>query len=189
MAALRTDCSAVPAAMPLVDTREASRLTGLSTQQLREWTSRRSLIPADVRPTGRGSQAQYSWPTILVLRIASVLRRTLNVELQAHRELLADLRLRLQRTSFLALWGRSLVIFGPADWEILNDLGALANDRDAIVVRLDAHLHVISAGFGLGSSRTPGQFELFPARNLSASRQREHPNREAGAAIGRGQGD
>ena len=37
-------------AMTLVATRRASELTGLSTSKLREWTSRRALIPADVTP-------------------------------------------------------------------------------------------------------------------------------------------
>jgi DNA-binding transcriptional MerR regulator len=173
--------------MRLVNTREASRLTGLSTQQLREWTSRRALIPADVRPSGRGFQAKYSWPTILALRIALVLRRTLKVELQAHRELFTDLRQSLQRTSFLALWGKSLVIFGSADWETIDDLRAILDGRDAVVViRLDSHLQVVSAGFGLTPSRTAGQFELFPARGLSSPQRREHSSREDAVLTERG---
>ena len=36
--------------MRLVTTPVASKLTGLSTEKLREWTSRRALVPADVRP-------------------------------------------------------------------------------------------------------------------------------------------
>ena len=43
--------------MRLVTTRRATSLTGLSTEQLREWSSRRALIPADLQNRGRGSQA------------------------------------------------------------------------------------------------------------------------------------
>lgn len=172
--------------MRLVNTRKASLLTGLSTQQLREWTSRRAIVPADVRPAGRGFQAQYSWSSILVLRIASVLRRTLNVELQAHSELLAQVRQGLLQTSFLALWGKSLLIFSTADWALLDDLAAMPNDRDAVVVRLDPHLQVISSALALGRSPVPGQFELFPARGLPNSRHRDREQRSRDeAASGR----
>jgi hypothetical protein len=60
--------------MRLVPTRDAIRLTGLSAPKLREWTSRRALIPADIPPKNQGSPAQYSWQTILLLRLAVTLR-------------------------------------------------------------------------------------------------------------------
>src|SRR5216684_3758497 len=96
--------------MRVVTTREASQLTGLSTNKLREWTSRRALIPADVRPKSQGSPAKYSWQTILLLRIAVTLRDRFHIELQAHRQVFASLRRGLNGTSFVALWGKSLAI-------------------------------------------------------------------------------
>jgi DNA-binding transcriptional MerR regulator len=78
--------------MRVITTREASQLTGLSTNKLREWTSRRALIPADVRPKSQGSPAKYSWQTILLLRVAATLRGSFHLELQAHRQVFASLR-------------------------------------------------------------------------------------------------
>jgi hypothetical protein len=43
-----------------------STLTGLSTTQLREWTNRRALVPADVPPAGKGSSAKFTWQTVLI---------------------------------------------------------------------------------------------------------------------------
>jgi len=63
----------------------AAKLVGLSTDKLREWTSRRALVPADVRPKAKGSPAQFSWQTVLVLRIAVLLREDFHLELQAHK--------------------------------------------------------------------------------------------------------
>lgn len=81
--------------MQLVTTRDATRLTGLSTEQLREWTSRRALIPPDVGPKGHGSPARYCWQTILLLRLAVTLRDRFKLELQAHRDLFSELWLGL----------------------------------------------------------------------------------------------
>ena len=78
--------------MPLVSTRQATALTGLSTAKLREWTNRRALIPADVPPKAQGSPAQYSWQTILLLRVAVTFREKFHLELQANRELFNSLR-------------------------------------------------------------------------------------------------
>ncbi|HEY8263651.1 MAG TPA: MerR family transcriptional regulator, partial [Methyloceanibacter sp.] len=60
--------------MCYVTTPHACQLTGLSTEKLREWTSRRALIPADVKPRRKGSPAKYTWQTILILRLAVTLR-------------------------------------------------------------------------------------------------------------------
>ena len=78
--------------MRLVKTPDATVLTGLSTATLREWTSRRALIPADVPPKGKGSPAGFTWQTILLLRIAVTLRDRFHLELQPHRSLFASLR-------------------------------------------------------------------------------------------------
>ena len=60
--------------MQLVPKRQALQLTGLTPAKLREWTSRRALIPADQPPRKQGSSAQFSWQTILVLRMAVILK-------------------------------------------------------------------------------------------------------------------
>src|SRR5262249_25854188 len=127
--------------MRLLSTREASKLTGLSTGQLREWTSRRALIPADVRPKGHGSPAQYTWQTVLLLLIAVTLRGRFRVELQAHRKLFEKLRQALHGTSFPGLWGKSLALYGGERWAFLKVHAELEQaTKDAIVLRLDPHL-------------------------------------------------
>lgn len=150
--------------MRLVTTRIATRLTGLSTDQLREWSGRRALIPADVQKRGRGSPSLYGWQTILLLRIAALLKDRFHLELQAQRHLFAALREALKGVSFLRLWGSSLAIYGSASWELFDvgfD-GALASD--AIIIQLDPHLAVLAAEFAMPGPTAVGQLELFPAR-------------------------
>ena len=72
--------------MNYVVTPVASRLTGLSVDLLREWAVRRALIPADGQPCRKGAPAQYSWQTILVLRLATTLHRQFRIELQGHKD-------------------------------------------------------------------------------------------------------
>jgi hypothetical protein len=147
--------------MRVVSTRVASRLTGLSTNKLREWTSRRALIPADIRPRRQGSPAQYTWQTILLLRVAVTLREHFHMELQAHRAVFTRMRSSLRRTSFLALWGKSLVIYPDRHWTWLDDAEARPV-ADALIIRLDPHLDVLSQSFALR-----GPPALTPQRNLS----------------------
>lgn len=153
--------------MRFVTTPIAAQLTGLSTITLREWTSRRALIPVDVSPKGKGSPAGFAWPTILLLRVAVVLRDRFHFELQPHRALFTSLKAGFQRTSFIALWGKSLVLRGHGEWSIADEADGLPLDEDAVVIRLDPHLEVLSSGFSLPLPlKSPGQFELFPARSV-----------------------
>lgn len=149
--------------MQLVSTRQATRLTGLSTEQLREWTSRRALILPDVKPKGHGSPARYSWQTILLLRLAVVLRDRFKLELHAHRDLFAELGASLAGTSFLSLWGKSLALYGGVKWDLIDprDNGAVTDD--CIVLRLDPHLQQLSDSFSLPKPAMTGQLQLFPA--------------------------
>lgn len=157
--------------MRVVSTHEATRLTGLSTDQLREWTSRRAIIPADIKPKGNGSAAQFSWQTILVIRLAAALRTQFRVELQAHRSLFASLRRGLHGVSFIALWDKRLAICSSSRWLLLDASSAPPEQQDAIVLCLAPHLEVLSAGFALPRpSMVEGQPDLFPAQGLSASR-------------------
>ena len=154
----------------LVTTRIATSLTGLSTERLREWSSRRALIPADVQNRGRGSPAQFGWQAILLLRIASLLKDRFHLELHAHRGLFADMRETLGGISFLKLWGASLAIYDSRTWELLDAGTASTVSTDAIVLQLDPHLAVLAAEFTMPSVAPAGQLELFPARLVSGER-------------------
>nr|WP_313895124.1 MerR family transcriptional regulator [Burkholderia pseudomallei] len=153
--------------MQFVTTRQATRLTGLSTEQLREWTSRRALILPDVKAKGHGSPAHYSWRTILLLRLAVVLRERFKLELHAHRDLFAEIGAGLARTSFLSLWGKSLALYGDAKWELIDPRDDSALADDCIVLRLDPHLQQLSDSFSLPKPATAGQLQLFPALGVT----------------------
>ncbi len=154
--------------MRLVTTRDATRLTGLSTEQLREWTSRRALILPDEKPKGHGSPARYSWQTILLLRIAVVLRDRFKLELHAHRDLFSALGKGLARTSFLSLWGKSLALYGGERWAMIDPREDDSNIDDCIILRLDPHLQQLSDSFSLPKPMAPSQFQLFPALGVMA---------------------
>jgi hypothetical protein len=155
--------------MRFVTTPAAAQLTGLSTVTLREWTSRRALIPADVLPKGRGSPAGFTWHTILLLRVAVLLRDRFHFELQPHHALFASLKAGFRRTSFIALWGKSLVLRGDSAWSIVEEADGLPLAEDAVIIRLEPHLEILSSGFSLPHpAKLPGQLELFPARSIHA---------------------
>jgi len=161
----------------LVTTRAATRLTGLSTAQLREWTSRRALIAADLKPKGHGSPARYSWHTLLVLRLAVSLRDRFKLELQFHQALFAELNGTFRNLSFSGLTGRVVALYGSGKWSLLDD-GDIADLKgDCIVLHLDPHLNVLRTEFP-PVSQYPYQTELFPALSLV------EPNRRASKAPG-----
>lgn len=147
--------------MKLVQTGDVLKLTGLSTDQLREWTVRRSLIRPDIIPNGSGTRAKFTWQTVLLLRLAIVLRETFHVELQAHRGLLWALGARLSKASFPALRGAVLLIRPQGDFELVTagETAALTGDR--LMLELDSHLDVLSVGFGM--AKPLQQLPLFPA--------------------------
>ena len=147
--------------MRLIKSREVLQLTGLTADQLREWTVRRALIQPDVPAQKRGSEAKFSWQTVLLLRLAVVLRTRFHVELQAHRDLLVAARELLDGTSFPALWGGTLAIYGLRRCELLTSRTAAAADDDVVLLRLNRHLEVLSQGFGLPDPIS--QLPLFPA--------------------------
>jgi hypothetical protein len=149
--------------MQLVPTRQTLKLTGLSPAKLREWTSRRALIPADVPPKKQGSSSLYTWQTILILRLAVTLQEKFCLELQAHRALFSGLRENLRGHSFIALWDHVLALRSGTDWALFNAAANTPLDADAIILRLNPHLEVLAAGFALPHPyRTAGQLELFP---------------------------
>lgn len=171
--------------MNYVATPVASRLTGLSVDLLREWTVRRALIPADERPGRKGAPAQYSWQTILVLRLATTLHRQFRVELQGHKDLFDSLRQTLKRTSFIALWGRRIAFYGNDRWELLGAGEIPADGGDALILGLDQHLDVLREGFALPApTRREGQLELFPVRAVRDAAVASAPSPTA-QAVGR----
>ena len=150
--------------MTVVTTSQASELTGLSTSRLREWTSRRALIPADVPPRSQGSPAKYTWQTILLLRVAVILRDRFHIELHAHRHIFASLRQALQETSFITLWGTSLAILDTRRWRLVAPIESPAPKGDALLINLDPHLQALSNSFALPSAFiASGQLNLFSA--------------------------
>ena len=153
--------------MRFVTTPDATVLTGLTTATLREWTSRRALIPADVPPKGKGSPASFTWQTILLLRIAVTLRDRFHLELQPHRTLFARLKTGLRRTSFIALWGKALALHGGDGWAFVEEANSPPLNDDAVIIRLQPHLEALSVGFALPRpTPSAGQLELFPARSI-----------------------
>lgn len=170
--------------MRLVRARDVPALTGLTVDQLREWTVRRGLVQPDEPAQKRGSEAKFSWQTVLVLRLAVVLRTRFHVELQAHRDLLDSVRKLLEGASFPGLWGATLAIYGPARCELLTARAPLPPAaEDAILLRLNPHLKALSQGFGL--PEPVSQLPLFPAVGLRGSSEGapgERRRAEAGRA-------
>jgi hypothetical protein len=122
-------------------------LTGLSPSQLREWSSRRGIMPADQPARGRGKHAQYAWNTVLVLRILVELKREFRMEIAAWSELGIRLRDSLAGTSPTALYGRCLLVRGIA-FEIAAAPWRMPNSP-TIAIPLDAHLEVLAGELGL----------------------------------------
>lgn len=170
--------------MRLIRTRDVPALTGLTADQLREWTVRRGLVQPDEPAQRRGSEAKFSWQTLLVLRLAVVLRTRFHVELQAHRELLATARKLLDGASFPGLWGGALAIYGMSGCELLSARAPLPSaEEDIILLRLNRHLEAISQGFGL--SEPISQLPLFPAVGLKGGIEGVAARRRRSAGGGR----
>jgi hypothetical protein len=142
-----------------------SSLTGLTTAQLREWTNRRALVPADVPPAGKGSSAKFSWQTVLIIFIATTLKSRFHLELHAHRTLFSDLSNALRQTSFVALWNKRLMVAAHGRWAIVDINEAADAESDALFIQLNPHLEKLATGFALPPlGLTPGQLDLFPAQ-------------------------
>lgn len=148
--------------MRLVKASEVQKLTGLSADQLREWTARRGLIQSDAKPNGPGSRALYSWQTVLLLRLAVVLKKAFHVELHSQRSLFLALSQRLQKTSFPALCGAAIAIDADGSFDIVDPRRLEVSSNDLLVLQLDPHLEILSREFGLVEPIR--QLPLFPAR-------------------------
>lgn len=145
----------------LVTASEVQKLTGLTADQLREWTNRRGLIKPDMQPNGSGSRALYGWQTVLLLRLAVVFKKNFHIELQAQRDLFSSLAGRLAKMPFHALHGSALILKTQSHFDItlLSKLSTI--ETDCLIVRLDPHLDALSTDFGLIESTK--QLPLFVA--------------------------
>lgn len=150
---------------------EVQALTGLSADQLREWTIRRAIIAPDVVPRGSGTRALYAWQTVLVLRLAVVLRDSFGIELASRANQLRELRRRLTGIAFHALWGGSVALAAGTKVHLVRPAAGEAAqswpDSDLLILRLDPHLYVLSRGFGLDRPEASRQLALFPAVAVS----------------------
>lgn len=150
--------------MTVIQTKDVLRLTGLTADQLREWTARRGLLKPDVLPSGPGTLALYGWQTVLALRVAVSMRNTFHMELASQRGLFEGLRNRLDGTSFLSLIGCRLACFAEGEWTLLRPGEQPPADRDVLVLALDPHLEVLAAAFAPQAEMR--QLPLFAALKL-----------------------
>lgn len=134
----------------MIGSREVQALTGLSADQLREWTGRRGLVRPDRPAQGKGTQARFSWQTVLVLRLALVMKKDFHIELHAHRESLAELQKFFHGKSFPGLWDRVALLRGRILLTVCKHSEmTFAADEAVIVMPLAPHLRTLMAGFGL----------------------------------------
>ena len=124
-------------------------LTGLTANQLREWSHRRDLIPPDVDAGGPGRPALYSWQTVLLLRIAVVLRERFRIELQGHKDLLHALQELFSGVPFPTLRGCVLALRAMEHGEFLTEgmVRVGGDDPDTLFLGLDPHLNVLETEF------------------------------------------
>jgi hypothetical protein len=149
-----------------------SSLTGLSTTQLREWTNRRALVPADVPPAGKGSSAKFTWQTVLIIFVAMTLKSRFHLELQAHRGLFSELSHALRQASFVALWNKKLMVAAHGRWALVDASNTIDDEHDALYIQLNPHLEKLATGFALPPlASTAGQLDLFPAQAVEGKSQ------------------
>ena len=147
------------ASMKLFQAADVVELTGLTSSQLREWSSRgrRNLIPVDVEPGGPGRHALYSWQTILVLRMLKELHTEFAVEIGAWAPGMVKFRETLNHVSFSSLWGSTVHFKCMDDPKLVVE--SEANTLAGLAVPLNPHLLPIANSL---SVRPPDQLFLFP---------------------------
>ena len=151
--------------MRLVGSRNAQAITGLTADQLREWSGRRGLVSPEIPARGKGTQARFSWQNLLLLRICATLKSQTHVELAAYRDDIEVLQERISDRSFHSLWN-SAVVFGDASPLVLERRQILEHESDQpyIFVSLRPHLHAITGGLGI--QEPVAQLPLFPVIGL-----------------------
>lgn len=137
-------------------------MAGISKHQLREWTGRRGIVPADVPGRGRGRHALYSWSTVLVLRIVAELRTRFHMEVGCYSTLLTRLRDDLGKYAPLGLHGRILILSSPDEYRLVAARPAFLPGT-ALIIDLENHITAIADSIGSDGSN---QLPLFPAVSL-----------------------
>lgn len=127
----------------------------------------RAHSPRHPRHRAGAAGCSFGWQTVLLLRLAVVMRSRFHVELQVHRDLLLRARELLSGRSFPGLWNHRLAIFGSESCALLGSSDPVPAGQDAILLRLNAHLEALSQGFGV--SEPIAQLQLFPAVGLRRS--------------------
>jgi hypothetical protein len=151
--------------MELVGHSRTLRLTGLTSHQLREWTTRRGLVHPDQAPKGPGSRTSFSWRSVLQLRLLATMHQHFGVGLEESRPVMSALRTQLSGRSFVTLWGRLVVIDEIRNVSLADTppIGAAA-----LTLPLDPHLEIIAASFA-SLSESQRQLPLFAALPASAA--------------------
>ena len=150
--------------MKLVQASEASRLSGLTPHQLREWCGRRGVVTPDVPPAGRGRNALFSWQTILVLRVLNEIHKSFGGEVSAWRDSMNSCQELLKGHPFPSLWGAAFVFENTTNATFLHRLDSLGSNS-FLITPLDPHLRALVSD---GSAPPEQQFPLFAA--LAAAR-------------------
>lgn len=134
----------------LVGTRDAQVVSGLSADQIREWTGRRGLVSPEIPAKGKGTQARYSWQSLLLLRVCAALKTQIHVELSAYRNDIKTLQDQINNRSFHSLWNET-VIFGPSKPFVmeLRQVPEFTFDKPYVLVLLRPHLQIIKGGLGI----------------------------------------
>ena len=143
---------------------DAIALTGLTRNQLREWTSRgrRAIILADVCAEGPGRHALYSWQSLLVLRLLRSLSVDFAVELTAWSAAANDLRTKLGDIPFPALWQLAVLFSSAQTAELVSD--EPPPFKHGLFLPLNPHLQVLADKLAIPR---PDQLPLFPPMAVS----------------------
>jgi hypothetical protein len=159
----------------LISSGDVLALTGLSNDQLREWTGRRALICPDIKAHGKGTQARFSWQTVLVLQLADVLKTRFHVELQASRQLFSALQRALSGESIQSMDGKALVVDGTGRWQF-RELEQLAlgdwSEGGALTLPLRPYLRNLATTFDLPREGQRVPLPLIAARMAKANAAR-----------------
>jgi hypothetical protein len=138
----------------LVNSPEAAWLAGLSVDRLRDW-QRRALVVPQIPPPRQGCHPKYSWKSILLLRMAVILRDRFKLELGALGYQFFELFSILSDTEFASLWGKYLVLDSGEHWILADPRENIVPAAEGLLIRLDPHLQILSEAFFPPSGRRP----------------------------------
>jgi len=147
--------------MQLMQATDAARLAGVTVHQLREWCTRRDILPPDVPGAGRGRHALFSWQTVLAVRLLHELSQRFGVEVGAWRGAIRAFRTSVDGRSFPILWS-AYAQFSDRDHAILTTSPSI-DEGSLLILPLAPHLQAIAQDFALPPE---SQLPLFPAVGL-----------------------